>query len=209
MIEITPNLHPVFVHFTVALYSMSVIFYAAHYFIKADKIRSEIIIVANWCLWTGAVFTVGTVATGWNAYNTVIHDDPSHLAMTDHRNWALVTAFLFLSVAVKQFIASRQDKFRSTGITVALIAGFILLSVTAWKGGELVYRYGLGVISMPVVSSDGGDGHDHVHGESITITAQPKLMEKPEVLSTDVEKINPQKNGAHEHAHGDSGHVHN
>ncbi|MBL4850981.1 MAG: hypothetical protein JKY90_01690, partial [Gammaproteobacteria bacterium] len=40
------------------------------------------------------------------------------------------------------------------------IAGAVLAS-TAWHGGEVVYRYGIGVISLPKVE---GDGHDHAHG---------------------------------------------
>jgi len=207
MIEITPNLHPVFVHYTVALYSLSAIFYVAYYLIKADKIRSEITIVANWCLWAGAVFTVATVATGWNAYNTVIHDDPSHLAMTDHRNWALVTALLFMGVAIKQYIASRQGKFRSTAVSIVLLVGLVLLSVTAWKGGELVYRHGLGVMSMPVVSSEGGDGHDHAHGESLELTSES--VDTTDELSTQAKKITPENSGGHDHAHGESDHHHN
>jgi len=208
MIEITPNLHPVFVHYTVALYSLSVIFYAAHYLIKNEKIRSDVRIVANWCLWTGAVFTVGTVATGWNAYNTVMHDDVSHIAMTDHRNWALVTALVFLGIAIKQYLANRQNKFRSKTISVAMLIGFVLLSVTAWKGGEVVYRYGLGVMSMPAVSSEGSDGHDHSHGDSLDLL--PETIEKADVLVTDPQKTNAQKseNHEHDHAHGDANHDH-
>lgn len=47
----------------------------------------------------------------------------------------------------------------------------IMLIITGWKGGELVYRFGLGVTSLPQVSKGSpGDtnGHDHEdekHGE--------------------------------------------
>ena len=39
-------------------------------------------------------------------------------------------------------------------ITLALLAS------TAWHGGELVYRYGIGVISLPQSS---GPDHQHKH----------------------------------------------
>jgi len=41
-----------------------------------------------------------------------------------------------------------------------VVAGSILAS-TAWRGSELVYRYGLGVMSLP---KSEGDGHNHAHG---------------------------------------------
>ncbi len=47
-------------------------------------------------------------------------------------------------------------------LTLILSTG--LLALTAWKGGELVYRYGLGVMSLPQVAQ-GAEGHDHEHAE--------------------------------------------
>nr|WP_198246280.1 hypothetical protein [methane-oxidizing endosymbiont of Gigantopelta aegis] len=37
-----------------------------------------------------------------------------------------------------------------------------MLMFTGWLGAEAVYRYGLGVKSLPVVS-EGADGHNHSH----------------------------------------------
>lgn len=45
--------------------------------------------------------------------------------------------------------------------TTLLLTPVILLGITGWKGGHLVYQYGIGVASLPQVS---GDGHDHDHG---------------------------------------------
>ena len=39
----------------------------------------------------------------------------------------------------------------------------VLISVTAFWGGKLVYEHGIGVSSLPVVT---GDGHDHEHGDA-------------------------------------------
>jgi Cu/Ag efflux protein CusF len=39
-----------------------------------------------------------------------------------------------------------------------------LLAVTGYKGGEVVYRHGGGVMRMPEISGDGGHG-SHAHGE--------------------------------------------
>lgn len=52
---------------------------------------------------------------------------------------------------------------------VLLLVATGVLSITGWKGAEAVYRYGLGVISMP--NSDARqqnptDGHNHSHDEA-------------------------------------------
>jgi len=77
MIEIIPNWHPIFVHFTVALFSVSAIFYILSVLIKKSAIGMEFSIVARWCLWVGTSLTIATLAAGFYAYYTVAHDTPS------------------------------------------------------------------------------------------------------------------------------------
>lgn len=95
---------------------------------------------AYWNLWLGAALTVATVLAGFYAYNTVNHDDPSHAAMTDHRNWALVTAVIFWILAIWSVRAKWNSAGPRAGFLVTLILATGLLGVAGWKGGELVYR---------------------------------------------------------------------
>lgn len=104
--------------------------------------------------------TVITVVTGWYAYNTVAHDEPSHLAMTDHRNWALATAGLFLFATVWSILRYRVGKEASALLLALLLVAITALGGTAWRGGEVVYSYGLGVMSLP-----NRDEHEHKVGE--------------------------------------------
>jgi uncharacterized membrane protein len=156
MIEIIPNWHPIFVHFTVALLSVAVALHLVVRFIRNEKLRSQWEIVAQWNLWLGALITLVTVVMGYVAYNTVAHDTPSHAAMTEHRNWALVTASLFVFLAAWSAIRARAGQGINTVILVGLLAGGGLLMSTAWHGGEAVYRFGLGVMSLPKT-----DTHEH------------------------------------------------
>ncbi len=48
----------------------------------------------------GTVAVIIAVAAGLQAYYSVGHDGPSHVAMTDHRNWAFVTCGAFLVFAL-------------------------------------------------------------------------------------------------------------
>jgi uncharacterized membrane protein len=165
VIEIIPNVHPIFVHFTVALFSTAVGFYTLSYLLPKlrifPKLSSEFEIVARWCLWAVGIIVIATVFAGLYAFNTVNHDGPSHLAMTDHRNWAIPTACAMVLVALWSLWRTYKRKtITITFILVLFIVQGLLLS-TAWRGAELVFRYGLGVMSLPKAE---GEGHNHMEG---------------------------------------------
>lgn len=158
MFEIIPNWHPIFVHFTVALLSMAVGLFVVTPFLK-QALKEQWAIVARWALWFGAGFALVTGLTGLYAYNTVAHDTPSHIAMTDHRNWAIATIIAFLVLA--GWSMARLRAARRLGMVFVGVLAFagVLLASTAWRGGELVYRHGLGVMALP-------ETDDHHHGAS-------------------------------------------
>ncbi len=165
MPEIIPNFHPVFVHFTVALVSVSTGLFIVLLLFKSvlpERLRQQFGIVARWNLWFGAAITLVTVAAGFYAYNTVVHDGPSHAAMTEHRNWALAAAALIVAAAVWSMVRVRAGKKAGGTFVTLLLAAQLVLFAAAWHGGELVYRHGLGVISLP---QSGGGGHDHPHSD--------------------------------------------
>jgi uncharacterized membrane protein len=214
MVEIIPNWHPILVHFTVALLSLAVVLSVMVAFLADGKLRQQWRLVAQWNLWLGAGITLLTVAAGVVAYNTVAHDTPSHEAMTEHRNWALVTAALFIGLALWSWQRARADKAPGGVLLAGLLIGGVLLAATAWHGGELVYRYGLGVKSLPKASAHdhaGGAEHDHDHAH----TAMPVVPEVLDSSSVDCElpedkagattAADAPVDAAHEHDHD---HVH-
>lgn len=162
MIEIIPNFHPIFVHYTVALLSIASGLFVISRFLPISELQINCLTAARWSLWLGSFITIFTLLAGWQAYNTVTHDGPSHAAMTNHRNWALVTALLFFILTGWSF-KCRLKKYISISFTITVIVAAILLLTTAFKGGEVVYRYGIGVMSLPQtnVSTHEADGDDH------------------------------------------------
>lgn len=181
MIEIIPNWHPVFVHFTVALLSIAVLFFILAAALPANKWREQWLHVAHWNLWLGAAISLLTATAGWFAYNSVDHDTPSHEAMIEHRNWALVTLTVFVSAALWSIARYRAGKpVQVLFLAVLLIAQGLLLS-TAWHGAELVYRHGLGVMSLPKKEGEGhahqhsnGSSHDHGTGTAAPAASLPE-----------------------------------
>lgn len=162
MFEVIPNWHPLFVHFVVALLSMSTLFFVALKILTTHKLHGTLKIMAYWNLWLGTGFAVITVISGWFAYNSVAHDTPSHAAMTDHRNWALVTLSVYVLITFWSFKSYKKVKDTSMAFTIIIILASALLVSTGWRGSEAVYRYGLGVMSLPKVE---GEGHAHEHSE--------------------------------------------
>lgn len=160
MIEIIPNWHPIFVHFTVALWSLAVVFNVAFPFLPEGNLRREWQCLARWMLRLGTGFGMITALAGWFAYNSVSHDELSHAAMTDHRNWALVTLGVFILLTGWSWWCERKRRPAGKIVLAGMVVGSILLAVTGWRGAEAVYRYGLGVMSLPAVE---GAGHSHHH----------------------------------------------
>ncbi len=160
MIEIIPNWHPIFVNFTVALFIVSMLLHIVALLAPNASWRGTCLAAAQWNLALGAVFALITVGTGLNAYYSVAHDSPSHAAMTDHRNWAFATAGAIVGLALWQWTQRHRHTQPNFILAITLVLAGGVLSVTAWKGAELVFRYGLGV--MALVEAE-GPGHSHEH----------------------------------------------
>lgn len=170
-IEIIPNWHPILVHFTIGLLSMSVALLLVGTLIRKGPLHSQLATAARWNLWLGAALTIGTVLSGLYAFNTVPHQlEAQHLAMLDHRKWALSTATLFLALAAWSLVANLRGKAAFAGfrhyifVTLMVVAG-LMLAATGYKGGELVYRHGLGVMAIPAMEEEHHNRGGHDHGE--------------------------------------------
>ena len=207
MLQIIPNWHPIFVHFTVALLSLTVIFSLIGMLLPKGVLKEQCLVFARWSLWLGTAFAIITALAGWDAYNTVAHDTPSHAAMTEHRNWAIaaLTAFVLLSLW-SIWDLNNQRKANALFALLLLVGGALLVS-TAWRGGELVYRYGLGVMSLPQTEND-ADGHEHAHVNENEVV-KPALSEtqittpvaKPVKSLKSTKEINPHNSDGHAHDH--------
>ncbi len=164
-IEIIPNWHPILVHFTVALLSVSALLYFTGLVFK----KPHFLLIARWNLWIGAAITIGTILAGLDAYNSIAHDGPLHKAMTEHKNWALATGLIFILLALWALFKHRGAKTVSPIFVFIIILASGLLSITGFLGAEVVYRHGGGVMRMPEISGN-GDHSSHTHGGSADIS---------------------------------------
>jgi len=155
--EIEPNLHPVFVHFTVALVLVATACALASKVLKGG-LAEQSIVVSRWLFMIAAGLTILTVGAGIYAFNTVNHDDASHEVMLEHRNLAMAS-FVLIVITAFLFFRDRKQSLVSIVILLFSIASSAMVLSTAWHGGELVYHFGLGVKSLPKPQS----GHEHSH----------------------------------------------
>lgn len=159
MFRIIPNWHPVFVHFTIGLLICATLLYLVTLFLPENsRRRNDWILVANWNLWIGYSFALVTAWFGWLAFNSVAHDSAAHAAMKIHRNWALTTLLVYLPVVAWSMVRAKAGKPVNWLFMIVLLVPTILLAGTGWRGAELVYRHGLGVMSLPRA-----EGHTHSH----------------------------------------------
>ncbi len=158
MVEIIPNWHPIFVHFTVALISISVVLFVLTKLVTNWRLEDQWLATAYWNLWIGVLISVVTVVAGWIAFNSVDHDTPSHEAMLEHRLWALTTFGVLVVLAIWSIFQYKREKEPTSLFVICMVLLLGLVMSTAWHGGELVYRHGLGVMSLPET-----DDHSHAN----------------------------------------------
>lgn len=160
--------HPFFVHFSIALLLVSTVFLVLGCFFPAKAWSSKLKFAGYVNLWLGASLTVLSVIAGIDAFNTVTHDTPAHIAMKDHRVWALGTAALAILLALWSFLSHRKGQDPGNRFLMFMLVLAVGVFITGGKGANLVYTHGLAVASLPDASNHDHGSHDHGshdHGE--------------------------------------------
>jgi uncharacterized membrane protein len=142
-----PNLHPLVIHFPVALLTVAAL---------ADLVDN----VIGRPAWLGtaatALYALGTIGavvacvSGQQAADTVLLSGMAHSIVAAHRTWAFATTFYFgVLVLVRSALAFKNTP-PGRGVRLLLLAaavvGVVGLLQTAERGGRLVYEQGVGVI---------------------------------------------------------------
>lgn len=188
--KIIPNLHPAVVHFPIALTMAAFIFGLVARLTRKSESSHLVAAAGNYTLILAALSAIAGVVFGWLAFNsTMNHDDAGHAVMLLHRAWAIPTAVGLVLLAIWNSAKSRLSNIMSIPVLICLTGLSIAIATTAWLGGEVVYRHGIGVLSLP---ASGGHNHQGHHGEA-------SESDKPAEDNHTSHQHQPSQGGSHEH----------
>ena len=140
-----PNLHPLIVHFPIALLVAAV---AVDLAAVLEPRRQPVRNVATWLYVAGAIAAVAAYFTGHLAARTGAWPPDAATLVDAHRNWAFGATWLFAFFAslrlAMSYILRTGPALRLGAFAVALI-GLGALVQTALEGTRLVFEQGLGV----------------------------------------------------------------
>ena len=133
-------LHPLFVHFPIALLLVGTLVYLYAEFVNTNdptwRRVAVVLLVLGWGI--GLI----TVATGAANFRTVPDDHPAHTPGAIHATLAFATEILY---AVGLLLARKPASQRVAALFFVL--GAVTLAATGYFGGELVYHWKLGIAS--------------------------------------------------------------
>lgn len=183
------NVHPLLVHFPIALLSIFVLLdICGTWANKADWRRA-----AGWFLYFGALFACFTVAAGLLAAASIAHGGDVHEIMENHEHLGISTFLLAAVLAAWRWFAKGQVSGPANTLYLlcaAILAG--LLMFTADLGGLMVYQYGVAV--RPVADMNQAAAARHQHGEAAPAPVAP-------VVSEDVDEDVEHHRDHHAHSH--------
>ncbi len=195
--QLIPNFHPIVVHFPIALTVIAFLFNIAAYLRRSHPASAQLAAAGHFTLWLAAIGAAVAVLFGWLAYSSVNHDDAGHAAMLLHRSWAVPTAVGLILLASWDAWKYRVNELISVPMLFILFLLSQSIAVTGWLGGEVVYRHGIGVLSLPASEGAGHSGH-HEHGG--TETTSHSHEENAAELEVASDQHHDNKKGAsHEH----------
>ena len=147
--------HPMLVHFPIAflLGGVLLLFWSCW---RPNEVRHR---AAAGMLLAGMALGWLAVAAGGLAYFTVpAHTEEGHILMYWHLGLGLVMLALFTWVSIVRWRGRTHGATRSQ--LAAALAGLILLMLTGYVGGSIVYHHGAGV-DPRILSPEIREGHSH------------------------------------------------
>ncbi len=140
------NIHPIIVHFPIALLNAFLIMELLGFVLKKEDLR----IAATWMLYLGTLGAVAAVSAGLWAASTVPHTEEEHLIILKHRNFGV--AVLTMGVILSAWRIRVNRKFSIRGQVLYLVIALIMITSIAFGadlGGLMVYKYGVAVKAAP------------------------------------------------------------
>lgn len=150
------NVHPVFVHFPIALFPTTLLFYFFAVILKKERFFTA----GQACLLLGFISTLPAVITGSMAEETFEHGEVVHHMMETHQLIGYTILGLSAIAVIWSFVR-REGKPRAPRLFLLLLLVTVLFTLqNADLGGRMVFVEGAAVKAIHPQSSEPAD-HDH------------------------------------------------
>jgi uncharacterized membrane protein len=142
LLKMGAPMHPIFVHFTIALTSASLVFDALGFFLGKTSLTNA----GAWALVGSAVMTVMTISTGLTSSTRApVEEGEARSFLRAHMALGLIFFGLLVAIAFWRVSLWQSGQGVSWLYLIALAIVALVMTVQGYLGGELVYRYGVEV----------------------------------------------------------------
>src|SRR5699024_973787 len=168
--EWAPNIHPMLVHFPIAILSIAILFDFIAFFLP-DKQRWWTNKATAFLYGIGAATAIGVYFTGKAAANSVFLQAEAQSVLTAHEDWALWTVWFYGIYAAARILVTWQlplkHRFKThLGFFIISFLGIFLLKQTGDRGAKMVFKYGVGVQAVEI-ENPVQHNHETDHDESM------------------------------------------
>ncbi len=154
------NIHPLFVHYPIALFTAFFIAEFLGVVFKKEHFRCA----ASFTLYLGTIAALFTVLAGYYAAATVEHSEAVHAIMENHEGFGVTVLIIAVLLSLWRLFVRRR--FSPKAQIVHLVMAFVLAVIVALGadlGGLMVYKYGVGGQAVRIErasDNDAGPSHD-------------------------------------------------
>jgi len=143
-------IHPIVVHFPIALLFTSVFFEVLGSLKQRELYRD----FGYWLLVLGLLGGVAAAATGFWSEDAAKAAGVPEEAIDRHETFAVISVIVFgLMLVFRRWVRGRwSERYRAIYLVLG-VAGVIVLGTAGYFGGDLVYRYGAGLLKPTTPST--------------------------------------------------------
>ena len=142
LVKMGAPMHPIFVHFTIALTSASLVFDALGFFLG----KASLTAAGGWTLMGSALMTLATISTGLtSSARAPIEEGEARSFLRAHMALGLIFYGLLVTMTFWRLSLWQDGQNVSWLYLASLAVVSLMMTVQGYLGGELVYRYGVEV----------------------------------------------------------------
>ena len=140
----TSHIHPMVVHFPIALILTGFVFDVVYLFFKREQCLSK----AGLYLMILGTLGAGLAFASGHLFTDELNEGEVARVFNLHENWALITVIVMTLCSIVRIYLMRAGKGQTTLKWVSFglyLAGAIAVSLTGFMGGNMVYKYIMGI----------------------------------------------------------------